>query len=191
MKLGEKAFTIDTSKQSERRRSNRLRKKMELGELNNPEIIALNILIDTECCVCLDTVDMYVKDSFIKMKCCLQNVHKACFLEWIGTKKENTNKCLICRTEFGSMLNYVSLDDILTYTDNHKHTINSFNYALGNIFKFDNINICILDPNPNEQHVEVTAQSSMLDSKVCTFIVSSIIIMLLLISIITHSDNCS
>ena len=158
--------------------------------------IELNNLIDSECCVCLDIVDMYVKDSFIQMKCCLQNLHKGCFLEWIGTKKENTNTCLICRTEFDSILNYVSLQEVLSYTDSHKHTINIFNYALGNIFRFDNINICIVDPlvpqvQAQDQHADNLTRLNMLSNKLTAFIVSSVLILLLLISILSNFDKCS
>jgi hypothetical protein len=166
--------------------------KITIG--NECDAIALNNLIDNECCVCLDTVDMHVKGSVIKMKCCLQSIHKACFLEWAGTRKENTSTCLICRTVFGNMLNYVSLEDVLTYTDSHKHTIDIFNYALGNIFMLHNINICIVDSQAlpsHTQYEENITRLNILRSKLSTFIICTIIIMLFLISIISHYDECS
>lgn len=164
-------------------------------------VVELNEILSNECCVCLDNVDCK-KD--VRMKCCTQIMHKSCFLEWTTNKPENVNKCLVCKSEFQNVLEYVTFEDVLKYADKHVKikTLNILSYALSRVSQCENVKIFIRPGGPsstsddgNEDNARTGHQTRManwrvLTSKLANLVISVFIILLLLIAILSHTEEC-
>lgn len=188
-----------------------LKKKMDAID-NTACFVEMNEILSSECCVCLDNVD---EKKDIRMKCCAQIMHKACFLEWTSNKAVNINKCLVCTSEFHSVLEYTSFEDILKYAEKKAsvishgvtETLQILGYALTQAVQCKNINIYIKEKSDNENDNRESrsrsdtdndsarrthiAKFEILRSRLLSFVISIIIIFLLLISIFSQNPNCT
>lgn len=193
------------------------KKKMDITD-DGACLVEMNDILSKECCVCLEHAD---EKKDIRMKCCAQIMHKSCFLEWTSNKVVNMNKCLVCKGEFESMLEYTSFEDVLKYADEKasvgshriKENLQLLGYALTQAFQLKNINIYIKDKvnnvdreqsdDDNDWHLrrsrsddeprnwEGRSDRHILMSRLFSFVISVIIIALLLISIFSQSPNCT
>jgi hypothetical protein len=64
------------------------------------------------CCICLNTFDY----AYIQLKCCHQNIHSLCLIDWILSESNNTYNCPICRKDIildasitlGQIIDYIN-----------------------------------------------------------------------------------
>ena len=64
------------------------------------------------CCICLNTFDY----AYIQLKCCNQNIHSPCLIDWVLSDSNNTYNCPICRKEIvldesitlGQLIDYIN-----------------------------------------------------------------------------------
>ena len=62
-------------------------------------------IMQTECCICLNNID---QTDIFTLKCCNNQVHHECIIEWINSSIDNSfaeyNKCILCRS-FNTSIN--------------------------------------------------------------------------------------
>jgi hypothetical protein len=51
------------------------------------------------CCICLEEILDQSKDSYFTTDCCLQSIHKRCFIEWVFSKTNKECVCPMCRKQ--------------------------------------------------------------------------------------------
>lgn len=82
--------------------------------IKNEHIIDTSL--QTECCICLDTVE---NKNYYVTKCCKQDLHIGCFIEWtiITFYKFKYVKCPVCRNEISEDIikNDISLKSLIEF----------------------------------------------------------------------------
>ena len=79
-------------------------------------------MIENECCICLNKIEITDDNIFI-LECCSQVVHHECIVTWINASIDRNlpdyNKCILCRTTNKSIHDYHN--EILTNRNNNTY----------------------------------------------------------------------
>ena len=113
---------------------------IEITELN------LNSSNHAFCCVCLNTSDY----KFIKLKCCNQEIHKKCVIEWITSPQNRIINCPICRKQMDiSFSNFVTLGEIIDEVNKKDKLLSKqkFDQIIQTLYPDSYLNTIITNPD--------------------------------------------
>lgn len=125
---------------------------------NNKNVTQINIRDSTqneiECCICLEQCQI---QEDIKMKCCNQNIHKSCLLDWIISKKSNEN-CPLCRNDILDIVEIYTIEDFLNKITKKKCKNKNIEEILNKWYQIDDL--CIYIPKDTDTNTDTNTESA-------------------------------